>query len=323
MKVNKKYVSDKNTYAGNTPRYIVVHNTDNFAAGADALAHAKAQYNGNLNTSVHYYTDDKKTVYQSAPHNEGCWHVGVNYGGRLFGTVNNKNSIGVEMCVQAGYDFNKAFANTVEFVRQLMAETGIPADRVVQHYDVCAKNCPSQIRKKGMWEEFKKQIDNLNDVKDNNDSDKPSGSFQKIKPLSGYVKIFYKGKDGLNIRTAPCLGDNVAETVFEGTCTVIGISEDGHWYQLKSGLFITTGREYVQFIEKVPSASYMVKISIPNLRIRKGPGTNYGIQPGFTGKGVFTVVEEAGGPGASGWGLLKAYQKERNGWISLDYAVRV
>lgn len=169
MKINKQYVSDKNTYAGNTPRYIVVHNTDNFAAGADALAHAKAQYNGNLNTSVHYYTDDKKTVYQTAPHDKGCWHVGVNYGGRLFGTVNNKNSIGVEMCVQAGYDFNKAFANTVEFVRQLMADTGIPADRVVQHYDVCAKNCPSQIRKKGLWEEFKKQIGHLDNVKDNSD----------------------------------------------------------------------------------------------------------------------------------------------------------
>ena len=84
--------------------------------------------------------------------------MGVDYGGRLFGTVNNKNSIGVEMCVQAGYDFQKAFANTAAFVRQLMAETGIPADRVVQHYDVCAKNCPSQIRAKGMWEEFKRQV---------------------------------------------------------------------------------------------------------------------------------------------------------------------
>lgn len=161
----------------------------------------------------------------------------------------------------------------------------------------------------------------MDNVKDN--SDKQSGSVQTIKPLSGYVKIFYKGKDGLNIRKAPCMGDNVAETVFDGTYTVTGISEGGHWYQLKSGLFITTGREYVQFIETVPSANYMVKISITNLRIRKGPGTNYGVQPGFTGKGVFTVVEEAGGPGASGWGLLKAYQKERNGWISLDYAVRV
>ena len=27
-----------------------------------------------------------------------------------------------------------------------MSELNIPADRVVQHYDVCAKNCPSAIR---------------------------------------------------------------------------------------------------------------------------------------------------------------------------------
>lgn len=113
------------------------------------------------------------------------------------------------------------------------------------------------------------------------------------------------------------------QTVFDGTYTVVGISEDGQWYQLKSGLFITADREYVQFIRTLPSANYMVRISISNLRIRKRLGTNYEIQPGFTGKGVFTVVEEAGGPGATGWGLLKAYQKNRNGRISLDYATRV
>jgi len=94
----------------------VVHNTDNFVAGADANAHARAQYNGNLGTSVHYYTNDKwGTVYQASFHGRGCWYVGVNYGGRLFGTVNNKNSIGVERRVQAGYDYNKAFANAVNF----------------------------------------------------------------------------------------------------------------------------------------------------------------------------------------------------------------
>lgn len=59
MKVNRSYVSDNNTYEGNNPQYIVVHNTDNFAAGADANAHARAQYNGNLSTSVHYYTDEQ------------------------------------------------------------------------------------------------------------------------------------------------------------------------------------------------------------------------------------------------------------------------
>lgn len=493
MKINKKYVSDKNTYAGNTARYIVVHNTDNFAAGADALAHAKAQYNGNLNTSVHYYTDDKKTVYQTAPHNRGCWHVGVNYGGRLFGTVNNKNSIGVEMCVQDGYDFSKAFANTVEFVRQLMAETGIPADRVIQHYDVCAKNCPSQIRKMGMWEEFKKQIGSdgsgqkedvsgytkimgkavatvkqmreyikaknpavaqlvldmiplylsegeaegvrgdvafaqscletgnfgfsgsavtleqnnfcgmgvtVNGLKGNSFDTAQSGiraqiqhlkayadtvklvnelvdprfkyvirgsapyvewlgiqenpqgkgwaagagygvkilgilkaivgeadhngAEQSIQPMTGYAKVFYKGKDGLNIRTAPCIGDNVDQVVYEGVYTVTGISADGKWYKLKSGLFITADRHYVQFMDHLPKASsYMVRVSIPDLNIRKGPGTNYARTGKFTGAGVFTIVEEADGIGASGWGLLKSCRKNRDGWISLDFVTRI
>lgn len=498
MKVNKNYVSNNNTYESNNPQHIVVHNTDNFAAGADAGAHARAQYNGNLSTSVHYYVDDKGIVYQAAPRGRGCWHVGVNYGGRLFGTVNNKNSIGVEMCVQAGYDFNRAFVNTVELVRQLMAETGIPADRVVQHYDVCAKNCPSQIRAKGMWEEFKRQIGNGgsgqtedvsgytkimgkavasaermqeyirgknasvaqfvldmlpfylsegeaegvrgdiafaqscletgnfgfsgsavtleqnnfcgmgvtdNGMKGNSfktaqlgiraqiqhlkayactdglvnpkvdprfkyvvrgsapyvewlgiqenpqgkgwaagagyggkilgilkgiigdagsSGENPNNPNQPINPLSGYVKVFYRGKDGLNVRKAPCMGDNVDQVIYDGIYTVVGISADGLWYKLKSGLYLTTGKEYVLFMENLPAtSSYMVKVDIPDLNIRKGPGTDFARIGEFTGVGVFTIVEEAQGQGASEWGLLKSYQKRRDGWISLDYATRV
>jgi hypothetical protein len=43
----------------------------------------------------------------------------------------------------------------------------------------------------------------------------------------------------------------------------------------------------------------------------------------YTGKGVFTIVEEASGAGATRWGLLKAYQAGRNGWISLNYATKL
>lgn len=159
MNINRNYLSNQNTYANNNPQYIVVHNTDNFNAGANALAHAKAQHDGNFSgMSAHYYVDDGGTAYQAAEHRLGTWHVGKNYGGRLFGTVNNRNSIGVEMCVQKNYNYEKAFQNTVELVRQLMAQTGIPADRVLQHYDVCAKNCPSQIRARGDWQRFKSLI---------------------------------------------------------------------------------------------------------------------------------------------------------------------
>lgn len=67
---------------------------------------------------------------------------------------------------------------------------------------------------------------------------------------------------------------------------------------------------------------YLVQVNIADLNIRKGPGTNYG-KSGYTGKGCFTIVEEADGVGASKWGLLKSYKSKRNGWISLDYAKKI
>lgn len=158
MNINTSLISNNNSYTGQAPTYIVIHNTDNYAKGANAKAHAKAQHDGNFKGySAHVYVDDAE-VYQALPYNRGAWHVGVNYGGRLFGTVNNRNSVGIEMCVQAGYNYEKAFQNTVQVCKQIMKQLGIPADRVVQHYDVCAKNCPSAIRAKGDWNRFKQLI---------------------------------------------------------------------------------------------------------------------------------------------------------------------
>ena len=63
---------------------------------------------------------------------------------------------------------------------------------------------------------------------------------------------------------------------------------------------------------------YLVQVSIADLNIRKGPGTNYGRTGKYTGKGIFTIVAESSGQGASKWGKLKSGA----GWISLDYASR-
>lgn len=64
---------------------------------------------------------------------------------------------------------------------------------------------------------------------------------------------------------------------------------------------------------------HLVRISIEDLIIRKEPETNYDKTGKYTGEGAFTIVEEAEGKGASLWGLLKSYQKNRDGWVSLDY----
>ena len=65
---------------------------------------------------------------------------------------------------------------------------------------------------------------------------------------------------------------------------------------------------------------FMVKVSISDLRIRSGPGTDTAATGKFTGVGVFTITEVKDGPGsAKGWGRLKS----RAGWIALDYCTKV
>lgn len=66
--------------------------------------------------------------------------------------------------------------------------------------------------------------------------------------------------------------------------------------------------------------NYIVRVDIPDLNIRKGPGTNYSKIGKFTGKGVFTICEESDGKGSKkGWGKLKSGL----GWISLDYVTKI
>lgn len=65
---------------------------------------------------------------------------------------------------------------------------------------------------------------------------------------------------------------------------------------------------------EVTDIPFLVKVSVPDLNIRYGPGTNYAATGNFTGKGIFTITEVR-----DGWGKLKSGA----GWISLDYATRI
>ena len=65
---------------------------------------------------------------------------------------------------------------------------------------------------------------------------------------------------------------------------------------------------------------FLVKVSIPDLNIRKGSGTNTAKTGQYTGIGVSTIVEVREGKGSDkGWGKLKSGA----GWISLDFCQRV
>lgn len=64
---------------------------------------------------------------------------------------------------------------------------------------------------------------------------------------------------------------------------------------------------------------YLVRVLADSLNIRKGAGTNYAIVGAIKDKGVYTIVGESNGTGASKWGKLKSGA----GWISLDYVKKV
>lgn len=76
--------------------------------------------------------------------------------------------------------------------------------------------------------------------------------------------------------------------------------------------------------QQARSVPFKVKVDIEDLNIRKGAGTDYAKTGKYTGVGVFTIVEVQQGEGAAaGWGLLKSYADNRDGWVSLDFCTKL
>ena len=71
--------------------------------------------------------------------------------------------------------------------------------------------------------------------------------------------------------------------------------------------------------ENSNSCPYRVKVTADCLYIRKKGGINAATVGSITDKGVYTIVEEKNGEGATKWGKLKSGA----GWISLDYVRKI
>lgn len=91
-------------------------------------------------------------------------------------------------------------------------------------------------------------------------------------------------------------------------------------------VFDDSGNEVYPLTASLPkNKEFMFRVTIPDLRIRKGPGTTYDYHKKngkavYTGEGSFTIVKTKDGPGAKLWGLLKSYAEKEDGWIALDDA---
>lgn len=131
----------------------------------------------------------------------------------------------------------------------------------------------------------------------------------------------------LNFRSEPSMSGKVKGQTGKGVFTIVEV-KDG-WGRLKSGAgwiyllnpsYCTVNGSAASSGSTGSAVPYKVRVKVSDLRIRKGAGTNYAATGSYTGKGIFTIVEEAQGQidskGNKGlWGKLKSGA----GWICLAY----
>ena len=193
VKITKNIVSNavknKVSYSGtNTCKYITIHETANTSKGANADTHGRLQANGNSRQASWHYTADDKQVVQSFDDKVQCWHAGSTQG--------NKESIGIEICVNNDGNFNKAVKNAAELVKILMKRHGISASNVVQHHHWSGKNCPTNLRNgsKGInWNDFKAMLSGK--TSSATTTSKPSKPTTSKPKTSGSVVDYMKSKN--------------------------------------------------------------------------------------------------------------------------------
>ena len=165
MQINKLLTPYNLNRLGDTNRirYIVIH-----YVGATGGAEANCRYYASkyIGASAHYYVGFGGEIWQSVEDGDIAWHCGAK--SYRHPECRNSNSIGIELCVrnkgsQAAdsrdwYFENATVQAAIELTRELMKKYGIPADRVIRHYDVTGKICPNPYvynHTAHTWEAFK------------------------------------------------------------------------------------------------------------------------------------------------------------------------
>lgn len=131
-------------------------------------------------------------------------------------------------------------------------------------------------------------------------------------------------KNGLMVQSK-VRSQGVSHAVLE-TCFITDV-DDLNWYLTNKTLIaeaivggIMKGFKLGEYATKTQTdVHYAVKVTDPALNIRKGPGTDTTVVGQIRDFGVYTIIKESVGPGASKWGYLLSGA----GWISLDYVKKV
>ena len=131
-------------------RWIVIHETDNFAKSADAQHHSDYLATNTEDVNSWHYTVDENVIIHQLPDEEVGWHAGdqmSEHGGNMSG-------VGIEMCVNKDSDFEKTVDNTARLAAVLLKEYKLGIDALKRHHDFSGKNCPAHYYEDEDWQQF-------------------------------------------------------------------------------------------------------------------------------------------------------------------------
>lgn len=317
IKVNKQLI-DINYSQGVTinPKYIVIHDTDNRQAGANAMANRNYFANHpNAKASAHYIIDEGNII-QALEDTWKGWHVGDGNNPN----INNSTTIAIELCVNEGNDFDKTLENGVQLTKYLMNKYNIPAENVVMHRDASGKTCSRMMieDRPSLWPYFKDRISG-GDGSLEDDGLKPK--------MQGKVT----NASVLNVRESPSTSGRIVHKLNRNQ--VVGIYEElNGWYKIDyiDGVKKKYGyvsKDYISIINEnpndeekpvepeKPSVSVnkqgIVKVNSA-LNMRSGPGSNYGVIGTLRNNDKVEIIKEV-----DGWYEIKFNGKV--GYVSKSY----
>ena len=128
---------------------IVIH----FTGISNDTAENEGNYFAHGNTraaGAHIFSDRAGNNVKSVPLSRPAWSVGIlftkaNGAAKYWGTLNNYNTISIEMCDCATKDPSKkqikAIKKAIKYIRKKCPN----ATKVVRHFDICGKQCPGRM----------------------------------------------------------------------------------------------------------------------------------------------------------------------------------
>lgn len=279
---------------------------------------------------VHGFIDDTG-VYQFAPLDMACWHIGDSWG--------NKNCIGYELCeLETAEEFKKVWENAASHYAALCKKYDLPPERVIGHCEAYAKGFASNhsdpepyfARFGKTMKDFRAEVQaRLSGGASS--GGQASGKVKKTYDPWAYARVTNLTADDplLNVRTGPGTEYGVIRQLAQGNeVDVIEEYENGwakinivgqkgyvnaHYLDITDREKTETKEEYNVWVGKA------CNLGGSRLNVRTGPGTNYGLLEEWPKLGEGNLVDVIGESG-------NCYQVriagKYTGWVSKDYICR-